>query len=65
MNEYFCSVGKDLASKNEDDPNPLHTGEYNLNPDNRRFNIRPIVVQDVRDAMGFGENTFFYSYKNF
>ena len=28
------------------------TGEYNLNPDNRRFNFRPIVVQDIRDAMG-------------
>ena len=28
------------------------TGEYNVNPDNRRFNFRPIVVQDIRDAMG-------------
>ena len=52
MNEYFCSVGKDLASKIEDAPNPMLTGEYNLNPDNRRFNFRPIVVQDIRDAMG-------------
>ena len=52
MNDYFCSVGKDLASKIEDAPNPMLTGEYNLNPDNRRFNFRPIVVQDIRDAMG-------------
>ena len=52
MNSYFCSVGKDLASKIEDAPNPMLTGEYNLNPDNRRFNFRPIVVQDIRDAMG-------------
>ena len=28
------------------------TGEYNLNPDNRRFNFRPIVVQDMREAIG-------------
>ena len=27
------------------------TGEYNHNSDNRRFNFRPIVVQDIRDAM--------------
>ena len=39
MNDYFCSVGKDLASKIEDAPNPLLTGEYNLNPDDRRFNL--------------------------
>ena len=48
MNSYFCSVGKDLASKIADAPNPMLTGEYNLNPDNRRFNFRPIVVQDIR-----------------
>ena len=52
MNEYFCSVGKDLARKIEDAPNPMLTGKYNLNPDNKRFNFRPIVVQDIRDAMG-------------
>ena len=52
MNSYFCSVVKDLASKIEDAPKPMLTGEYNLNPDNRRFNLRPIVVQDIRDAMG-------------
>ena len=51
MNAYFCSGGKDLASKIEDVPNPMLTGEYNHNPDNRRFNFRPIVVQDIRDAM--------------
>ena len=51
MNDYFCSVGKDLASKIEDAPNPMLTGENNLNPDNERFNFRPIVVQDIRDAM--------------
>ena len=52
MNDYFCSVGKDLASKIEDSRNPMLTGEYNLKPDNRRFNFRPIVVQDIKDAIG-------------
>ena len=52
MNEYFCSVGKNLASKIKDSLNPMLTGEYNLNPDNRHFTFRPIVVQDIRDAIG-------------
>ena len=51
MNACFCSIGKDLASKVEDYPNPMLTGEYNHNPDSRRFNFRPIVVKDIRDAM--------------
>ena len=52
-NSYFCSVVKDLASKTEDAPNPMLTGEphAHLNPDNRRFNFREIVFQDIRDAM--------------
>ena len=53
MNEYFCSVSKNLASKVEDSLNPMLTGEYNLNPDNNRhFKFRPIVVQNIRDAIG-------------
>ena len=52
INSYFCLVGKDLASKNEDATNPMLKGTYDLNPDNRLFNFRPIVVQDIRDAMG-------------
>ena len=52
MNAYFWSVGKDLTSKIEDAPNPMLTGEFNLNPDNKRFSFRPIVIQDISDAMG-------------
>ena len=52
INSYFCSVGEDLTSKIEDAPNPMLTGEYNLNPDNKRFNFRPIAVHDIIDAMG-------------
>ena len=33
MNEYFCSVGKDLAEKIEYSPNPLFSGDYNVNLD--------------------------------
>ena len=45
-------MGKDLTSKIEVTPNPiLLTGEYNLNPGNRRSNFRSIVVQDIRDTI--------------
>ena len=51
MNAYFCTVGKDLASKTEAVPLPLVTRKYNLNPQNKHFNFNPIGVQDIRGAM--------------
>ena len=51
MNAYFCSVGKDLASKIETIPNPIVTGKYNLNPHNKQFIFRPLGVHDIREAM--------------
>ena len=51
MNAFFCSVGKDLASKIEAVSNPIVTGKYNLNPQNKHFNFKVIVVQDIREAM--------------
>ena len=52
MNEYFRSVGRDLANKIEVATSPMLTCEYNLNPENRRFNFRPISMKDIRDAIG-------------
>ena len=51
MNSYFCSVGKDLASKIEAVPNPMVTGKYNLNPQNKHSNFNAIGVQYIREAM--------------
>ena len=31
MNGFFCSIGKDLAKKYERKPNPLLSGEYQIN----------------------------------
>ena len=52
MNGHFCSIGKDLASIIEETPNPLLTGEYELNPMNKRFHFKSINVLDIGDAIG-------------
>ena len=40
MNEYFCSVGKDLAKKIEYAHNPLLSGDYNVNPEEKCFRFK-------------------------
>ena len=52
MNKYFCSVGKALAEEIENTPNPLLSGEYQLNPGNLMFELKPIELQDIREAIG-------------
>ena len=49
MNEYFCSAIKDLAGKIE--LAQMLIGIYNLNPDKKGFNFKPVAVQHNRDAM--------------
>ena len=52
MNKYFCSVGKALAEEIEDTPNPLLSGEYQLNYGNLMLEFKPIGLQDIREAIG-------------
>ena len=52
MNEYFCSVGKDLAEKIEYAPNPLLSGDYNVNPEEKCFRFKTIDVRNIRDEIG-------------
>ena len=35
MNKYFCSVGRDLAGKIDKSPNPLLSGDYDINESKR------------------------------
>ena len=51
MNKYFCSVGKALAVEIGDTPNPLLSGECQLNPGNLMFELEPIGLQDIREAI--------------
>ena len=50
MNNFFCSIGKDLADKIDSVPNPLLTGEYEVNANKDKFNFRTIEVKEVRAA---------------
>ena len=52
MNEYFCSVGKDLVRNTEYAPNPLLSGDYNVNPKEKCFRLKRIGVRNIRDAIG-------------
>ena len=50
MNSYFCSVGKDLADKISPVPNPLLSGDFEMNKTKAKFQFRTIEVQEIRDA---------------
>ena len=50
MNSYFCSVGKDLADKISPIPNPLLSGDFEINRTKAKFHFRTIEVQEIRDA---------------
>ena len=50
MNNFFCSVGKDLANKIAPVPNPLLSGDYEVNKDRAEFNLKTIEVKDIRAA---------------
>ena len=65
MNQFFSSVGKDLASEIDDAPNRLLSGEYTVNSQEKRFKFREIQGQELRDAVGklkysksFGDDKF-------
>ena len=51
MNKYFCSVGRDLAEKIDECPNPLLSGEYDINPLKSTFVFSSIQAQHVSEAI--------------
>ena len=57
MNQFLCSVGKDLASEIDDAPNPLLSGDYTTNFQEKRFECRAIQDQELRDAVGKLKNS--------
>ena len=52
MNDYFCSISKDLVEKIEYAPNPLLAGGNNMNPENKCFRFKTIDIRNIRDAIG-------------
>ncbi len=57
MNSFFCSVGKELADKIDPVPNPLLTGDYNINQDKTIFRFKAIKVKDIRVAVAKIKNS--------
>ena len=67
MNNFFCSVGKDLANKIPPVPNPFLSGDYEVNKDKAEFNFKTIEVKDIRAAFAkiktaksFGTDNIYY-----
>ena len=50
MNNFFCSVGEDLANKIPPVPNPLLSDDYEVNKYKAEFNFKTIEVKDIRAA---------------
>ena len=50
MNSFFRSVGKDLAEKIDQVPNPLLAGDYEISKNRAEFHFKTIDVQQIRDA---------------
>ena len=50
MNNFFCTIGRDLADKIQLAANPLLSGEYEVNKDKAKFNFKTIELKDIRDA---------------
>ena len=52
MNDYFCTIGKELADKIDSSPNPLLVGNYRINEGNKTMKFTKINEQNIRDAIG-------------
>ena len=50
MNNFFCTIGRDLADKIQPAANPLLSGEYEINKDEAKFHFKTIELKDIRDA---------------
>ena len=64
MNNYFCSIGRELADEmDQSPPNPLLLGNYVINESNKRMKFTKINEHHIRDAIikmktskGFGND---------
>ena len=52
MNTFVCSIGKDLAKNIKEKPNPLLSGEYQINEEGKTFRFGAISEQNIGDAIG-------------
>ena len=52
MNDYFCTIGNELADEIDRSPNPLLVGDYRINEGNKTMKFTKINEQHIRDAIG-------------
>ncbi|XP_065056335.1 uncharacterized protein LOC135684631 [Rhopilema esculentum] len=61
MNNFFCTIGRDLADKVQPAANPLLTGNRSnrikVNKDKAKFNFEIIELKDIRDTFAKVETT--------
>ena len=50
MNNFFCTIGRELADKIQPAINPLLSGEYEVNKDKAKFHFKTVELKDIRDA---------------
>ena len=48
MNKFFCSIGKDVAKNIKEKPNPLLSGEYQINKEGKTFRFGVISEQNIQ-----------------
>ena len=63
MNDYFSTIGQELADEIDQSPNPLLVGDYMINEGNKTMKFTTISEQHIRDAIdktktskGFGND---------
>ena len=55
MNNFFCSIGKEPVDKIDPLPNPLLTGDYEINKDKTTFKFK--TIEDIRAAFAKIKNS--------
>ena len=53
MNEFFCSVGRNVSVKIPQQPDPLLSGEYKISTEQpTEFKFHPVDVTTITRALG-------------
>ena len=56
MNDYFCTIGQELADEIDQSPNTLLVGDCMINEGNKTMKFTKISEQHIRDAIDKTKN---------
>ena len=57
MNDYFCTIGTNLAKNIEETVNPLLSGKYQIKSSAPKFRFKSITCKDIRAAIAKSINS--------